>query len=89
MDDQDRDNMKHHITRQTLLHPPPNHNPLIGLLQTDTLINVHDSLTTLQELTINSDLCLCPASNNGLYFLMDCIIDALRFEIKYRDKLNQ
>lgn len=92
MDKQDMDGKEQLISKDMLLRPPPNHNPLIGLVQGDTLINVHNSLSTLQELTIsppNGELNLCPASNNGLYILMCCILDALRFEIDCRDKLER
>jgi len=91
MDHQAKDDSKLPVNRETLLNPPPNHNPLIGLLHGDTLINVCDSLSTLQDLTVsppNGELNLSPPSNNGLYFLMSCIIDALRFEIDHRNKIN-
>jgi len=70
-----------------LANPPPNHNPLIGTLHADTLINIYDSLSTLQELTVsppNGELNLSPASSTGLYFLLCCIKNALKFEIDYR-----
>lgn len=92
MDDQDQHVNHQTISQEILINPPPNHNPLIGLLHGDTLINVHDSLSTLQELTVsppNGELCLSSTSSNGLYFLMCCIKDALRFEINHRDKLNR
>ena len=68
---------------------PPNHNPLIGMLQMDTIHNVHDAVALLQEITV------CPGddgfmfsewSNTGYYYLMDCVLRALRFEIYYREK---
>lgn len=91
MEDQDQ-RIKHQIISQEMLtNPSPNHNPLIGLLHSDTLSNVHDSLSALQELTVsppNGELSLSSASSSGLYFLLCCIKDALRFEIDYRDKLK-
>lgn len=82
---------KRQVSREILLSPPPNHNPLIGVLHGDTLINVHDSLSTLQELTVSppgGELNLSSASSNGLYFLICCIKDALRFEIDYRENIK-
>lgn len=67
---------------------PPNHNPLIGALQIDTLNNVHDAVALLQELATNSDE--YPATsksiNMGYYLFTDCILSALRFEIYNRKK---
>ena len=65
---------------------PPNHNPLIGTLHGDTLHNVHDAIALLQELSINSDGGLMPSEsiNTGYYFLMDCILCALHFELYHR-----
>lgn len=65
---------------------PPNHNPLIGTLQGDTLHNVHDAIALLQELTVNSDegLMASESINAGYYFLTECILYALRFEIYHR-----
>ena len=91
MDHEDQDDTPQQVSRETLLNPPPNHNPLIGVLQGDTLINVYDSLSLLQDLTAASpsgELMLSRSSGNGLYFLLCCIKDALRFEIDHRDKLN-
>lgn len=90
MDRQDMEDPQWPISHEILLNPPPNHNPLIGILHGDTLINVHDSLSALQELTVsppNDELNLSTASSNGLYFLLCCVKDALRFEIDYRDKI--
>lgn len=91
MDNQNNEVTQQEITKQIVLNPPPNHNPLIGLLHGDTLINVYDTLSTIQELTVsppNSELNLYGSSSSGLYFLLCCIRDALRFEIDYRDKIN-
>ena len=71
---------------------PPNHNPLIGVLHADTLLNVHDAIALLQELAVNSDDGLMPSESvsTGYFFLMDCILRALRFEIYNRqDKENK
>lgn len=67
---------------------PPNHNPLIGTLQGDTLQNVHDAIALLQELTINSDDGLMPSDsvNMGYYLLMNSVLSALRFELYNRNK---
>ena len=67
---------------------PPNHNPLIGVLHKDTLLNVHDAIALLQELTINSDDGVMPSGsvNMGYFYSMDCILNALRFEIYHRKK---
>ena len=91
MGKQVKDDMKLQINQAILLNPPPNHNPLIGALHGDTLINVHDSLATLQELTVSppgGELNLSSASSNGLYFLLCCITDALRFEIDCRENIK-
>jgi hypothetical protein len=65
---------------------PPNHNPLIGTLHADTLHNVHDAIAVLQEITVNSNEGLMPSEsiNTGYYFLTDCILTALRFELYHR-----
>ena len=65
---------------------PPNHNPLIGVLQKDTLRNVHDAITLLQELCINSDDGMTPsdAINMGYFYVMDSVLRALRFELYNR-----
>lgn len=65
---------------------PPNHNPLIGTLPGDTLHNVHDAIALLQELIVNSDEGLMPSQsvNMGYYFLMNCVLSALRFELYNR-----
>ena len=67
---------------------PPNHNSLIGSLHDDTLHNVHDALCTLQELTFSGEhdqLTLSENSTAGLFYLMECIIHALRFELYHRE----
>jgi len=65
---------------------PPTHNPLIGALHKDTLNNIRDSLCTLQEITsIPNEVMMSDRSTTGLYFLMTCILDALQFEIEYRE----
>lgn len=64
---------------------PPNHNPLIGTLQVDTLVNARDALYALQELTEHpEEVALTTNTTVGLHFLMTCVIDALQFEIKHR-----
>jgi len=75
------------MTTSLLSDPlPPNHNPLIGMLHKDTLTNVRDSLFTLQELTgTPQGMMLSERSTTGLHFLMMCILDALQFEIEYRE----
>lgn len=68
---------------------PPNHNILIGSLHDDTLHNVHDALCTLQELTFSDkqdQLTLSENSTAGLFYLMECIIHALRFELYHRNR---
>ena len=64
--------------------PPPNHNPLIGALQKDTLCNARDALCAIRELTEISDFSLTEYSSTGIYFLMTCIVNALSFEINNR-----
>jgi hypothetical protein len=65
---------------------PANHNPLIGSLHGDTLHNIHDAIALLQELSLHSDdgLMPSPSANMGYYFLMSCILNALRFELYNR-----
>lgn len=75
------------FSRKFFLEPfPANHNPLIGMLHKDTLRNVHDAIAFLQELTVNSDDGLMPSESisTGYYFLTDCVLRALRFEIYNR-----
>ena len=72
-----------------LLQFPPNHNPLIGTLQIDTIHNVHDAIALLQEITVcprDDGFMFSEWSNTGYYYLMDCILRALRFEIYNRKK---
>ena len=65
---------------------PPNHNPIIGALQADTLNNVHDCLSTLQMLTVAQEsLQLSTSSTTGLYYFMACLVDALAFETEHRE----
>ncbi len=66
---------------------PPHHNPLIGSLQKDTLHNVHDAIATLQELTISCEqdqLVLSEYATGGLFYLLECVGYALRFELYHR-----
>ena len=82
-------NKKQQYSRKFFLKTfPPNHNPLIGVLHMDTIHNVHNAIALLQELTINSDDGLMPneSINTGYYFLTDCILRALRFEMYHRKK---
>jgi hypothetical protein len=75
--------------RKYFLKPfPANHNPLIGTLHGDTLLNVHDAIALLQELSVNSDDGLMPSESvsTGYYFFMDCILRALRFELYNREE---
>ncbi len=65
----------------------PHHNPLIGYLQIDTLHNVHDAMATLQELSANCEqdqLVLSEQATSGLFYLMETVIHALRFELYHR-----
>ena len=65
---------------------PPNHNPLIGSQHEDTLANVRDCLYTLQELTeIPQGLTLTDYATTGMHFILQCILDALKFELEYRE----
>jgi len=74
--------------QDTLQEPlPSNHNPLIGVLQRDTLNNVRDALHTVWEFTDKSQdqgISMSPRATMGLYWLMSCIVDALQFEIEHR-----
>jgi len=64
---------------------PPNHNPLIGTMQVDTLCNVRDAIYTIQDLsTLPEGIDLSPKSSTGMYFIMNCILNALQFEIQHR-----
>ena len=71
---------------QLLKNPPPNHNPLIGMLHIDTLQNVHDALEILEFAVCASEEEGFPNSSmlDGYYCLMHCVKDAIKFEIKYR-----
>ena len=55
---------------------PPNHNPLIGVMQVDTMNNIFESLVSLQEMT--------RTHSSGMYFFLCCIVDALDFEMHHR-----
>lgn len=66
---------------------PPMHNPLIGSLPADTFHNVHDAMSTLQELTVGceqDELVLSEHATGGLFTIMECIIHALHFELYHR-----
>ena len=68
---------------------PPNHNPLIGTVPDDTIHNVLDVVSVLQELTINpeqGELVFSEFSTSGFFLVLSCIRDALRFELYHRKK---
>ena len=70
---------------QGLKNPPPNHNPLIGLLHVDTLQNVHDALELLEfSVTTSEEGFPNSSMQDGYYCLMRCVKDAIKFEINYR-----
>ena len=79
---------KYKFSHKYFLRPfPPNHNPLIGSLHKDTLNNVHDAIAALQELAVNSsdeEVLASSSVNMGYFFLMECVLHALRFEIHHR-----
>ncbi|MES9862836.1 MAG: hypothetical protein ABW157_20795 [Candidatus Thiodiazotropha sp. LLP2] len=79
---------KHSIPTDIFHNPPPNQNPLIGVLQADTLANIRDCLTLLGDLGLYKETQLTDSASNGVYHLMTCVNDALRFEIDYRDELE-
>ena len=64
---------------------PPNHNPLIGAMRYDTLCNVRDAIYTIQDLTNPPEgINLSTKSSTGMYFILNCVIGALQFEIWHR-----
>ena len=72
---------------QFLDDTPPNHNPIIGSSQLDTLENVHDVLKLLEELPLNSEshkLYLEERETWGLVNIIECLLGALRFEVDWR-----
>ena len=67
---------------------PPNHNPIIGTLHMDTIHNVHDAIALLQEIAVcagDNEFLFSKWSNNGYFYLSDCILHTLRFEIYHRE----
>lgn len=65
---------------------PPNHNPLIGMLHDDTLKNVHDSIVVFQDIAVSSEQDSSRYTTEGLFWLLECVLYALRFELHHRPK---
>ncbi|MGH1439018.1 MAG: hypothetical protein ACRBBR_02810 [Cellvibrionaceae bacterium] len=64
---------------------PPNHNPIIGASQVDTLCNAHNALCVLRQIVEPKDYETEEEIETGLFFLMTCIINALSFEVNHRE----
>lgn len=63
---------------------PPNHNPIIGMLQEDTMCNVRNTLCTLQELTETEEFGSGEHVIDGYHMLLNCLISAMNFELYNR-----
>jgi len=78
------------IINRDVSHPSPieGFNPLIDNDEAETLKNVHDALSTLQELSIaplGGELYLNQASASGLYLLLAATKGALAYVIQQRE----
>ncbi len=61
---------------------------MIGASTTDTLYNIHSALSSHQKLlelaVINNESICIDDMTIGLYYLFECISEAMRFEINNR-----
>jgi len=64
---------------------PPNHNPIIGTHCLDTINNVHNALCFIRESHEAPDNESEEESRTGLFFLLTCLIQWLRFEMENRE----
>ena len=68
---------------------PPNHNPIIGTSCLETINHVHDSLCYLRDAhEALSHEChdeIPRDSKDGLFWLLNCLISGLRFEMANRE----
>lgn len=59
------------------------HNPLIGVLPKDSLNNVYAVLAVLRDyLSIEGLATTHSQQAHGAYLMMNCVMDALKFEIE-------
>lgn len=63
---------------------PPNHNPIIGPHYLDTITNVHNALCFIRESHEAPDYESEEDAQTGLFFLLTCLIQSLRFEMENR-----
>ena len=66
----------------------PNHNPVIGSSRKDTLKNTIEILSIVQErflITDGNGTEFDEQTTAGYACLLSCVMDALNFELKYRD----
>ncbi|HEX7028370.1 MAG TPA: hypothetical protein VF268_14100 [Gammaproteobacteria bacterium] len=66
---------------------PPNHNPLIQEQPTDTLDNIHAALRLLIRLLSEAErmeLNYTERETRGLLCVMECLADAVKFELYHR-----
>ena len=63
------------------------HNPIIAEHPDDSFNNIYAVLSVVRETVICHDVqgcCFEGESAHGMYLIMNCVMDALRFEMKQR-----
>ena len=71
---------------------PPNHNPVIGETQFETILNVKNITQLIQEIMLafaTGGLVLSKAPTHGLCCMLSCLYQALEFEETYRPDSHQ
>ena len=69
-------------------NPPPNQSPVIGSNRGDTTTNCSDLLTLIAHLETNEEVFATDGAGHGLYLMIACANNALRFENGYRDLIE-
>lgn len=63
------------------------HNPIIGMLPQDSFNNIYAVLATVKTTITFADVEGCGLEGNsahGMYMIMNCVMDALRYEMEHR-----
>lgn len=63
------------------------HNPIIAEHPTDSFNNIYAVLSVVRELVVCNDIKGCGlegGSAHGMYLIMNCVMDALHFEMEQR-----
>ena len=63
------------------------HNPIIAEHPRDSFNNIYAVLSAVKDTVICNDVqgcCLEGKSAHGMYLIMNCVMDALRFEMEHR-----